>query len=234
REMRRLGGVAYEHDIAHDPGGVGNPREDEPDGGYVQMAGVRHLPVTVELTGEQLFAKADGLVLFHPVEAGPRPRIAGGLDDEGRGVGVEPVGMGLEPAPRRLLEDEGEGVEQLVGAEPDEPVAANVDVGPEMIGVGGTDAAVDAVADDDQVSIAELLEPRHLGLEPEVDPQSRRTPLQDVQEPLARDAGEAVAAGADDPVPEMNVDIVPVGERLVDFLRRRTVGPNQVVERLGG
>ena len=51
-------------------------------------------------------------------------RVAGLLrafDDEGRGVVVELVGMGPDPAVLGLLEDEGEGVvEFLMRAEPDE------------------------------------------------------------------------------------------------------------------
>jgi hypothetical protein len=37
--------------------------------------------------------------------------------------------VGLEPAVRRLLEGEGEGVELLVRAQPDEAALAQVDVG---------------------------------------------------------------------------------------------------------
>jgi hypothetical protein len=50
--------------------------------------------------------------------------VFGRLDDEGGGVGVELVGVGLEPAVLGLLEGEGEGVERLVRAQPDEAAVA--------------------------------------------------------------------------------------------------------------
>ncbi len=71
-----------------------------------------------------------------PVEPGGAPGLLAGLDDEGRGVLVEAVGVRLEPAPFGRDEDEGEGVEQAVRAEPDELVAAPVDLGLEVLGIG--------------------------------------------------------------------------------------------------
>ena len=51
---------------------------------------------------------------------------------------------------------------------------------------------------------------------------------------LALDAGKAVAAGADQLVLEIDVDVVPVGEGLVDFLRRGAVRLGEVFKRLVG
>ena len=53
----------------------------------------------------------------------------GRLDDEGAHLAIELVRVGLEPTMLGLLEREGEGVESLVRAEPDEAAGAQVDVG---------------------------------------------------------------------------------------------------------
>ena len=69
-----------------------------------------------------------------------KPKLAPGgfaaFDDEGRGVVVELVGVGPDPAVFGLLEREGEGFERFVGAEPDVLVRADVDVDAEVLGVG--------------------------------------------------------------------------------------------------
>ena len=53
----------------------------------------------------------------------------------------------------RLLERKGEGVESLVGAEPDKTAGAGVDVGLEGLGVLGAYAAVEAIAGDHDVGL---------------------------------------------------------------------------------
>ena len=78
------------------------------------MRGVGHQRVAVEVVGEQPLAERDAVLLAHLVEPGRAPDALGRLDDEGRGVVVEAVGMRLEPAPFGFLEREGERVEQLV------------------------------------------------------------------------------------------------------------------------
>ena len=70
------------------------------------------------------------------VETGAPPGLFRTFDDEGRGVGVELIGVRPDPAVLRFLEDEGEGVvEFLVRAEPDIFAGAHVDVRLEDIGV---------------------------------------------------------------------------------------------------
>ena len=99
----------------------------------------------------------------------------------------------------RLFEGEGEGVESLVRAEPDEAAPAQVDVGLEDIGIALADTAVEAVAGDDQVGVVlggQCLVVRRVGLEHQLDAQRQAALLQDVEQPLAPDAAEAVAARA--------------------------------------
>ena len=59
----------------------------------------------------------------------PPPRRIRALDDEGRGIGIELVGMRPDPAVLGLLEDEGERVlKPLPRAEPDVLARAHIDV----------------------------------------------------------------------------------------------------------
>ena len=80
-------------------------READPLRRAAQVRRVRDQRVAVERLGEQLLAERDRVFLLHRVEAGGAPDVLGRLDDEGRGVVVEAVGVRLEPAvlasPRR-------------------------------------------------------------------------------------------------------------------------------------
>ena len=73
-----------------------------------------------------------------------------------------------------------------------------------------------------------------IGLEDQLDAELLAARLQDVEQPLAADAGEAVAAGRDFPSLEEDVDVVPVIERLQDRPRGRLVGGDEIAERLVG
>ena len=158
-EMRGGGGVAHQHDVAVGPLLAEHAGEVDP-GRAADVPGVGDEGVAAELVGEDRLAGGDRLLLGHAAEAVGVPGLLRALDDEGRGVGVELVGMGPEPALLGLLEDEGEGVVELLpGAEPDELALAHVDVRPEVVGVEGAGAGVQAVARHDEVVVArELLD----------------------------------------------------------------------------
>ena len=190
--------------------------------------------MAAELVREQAFAGGDRLFLGHLAEAELRPGGLGAFDDEGRGRGVELVGVRPDPAVLGLLEDEGEGVvEFLRGAEPDELAAAGVDVGPEVLGVGGAGARVQPVARHHEVVVAgQRLDVVHLGLEAQVDAELAGTVLEQHQELLAADAAEAVAAGDGAGALELHRDVVPVGEVLADRRGADRVVGSEVAERL--
>ena len=89
------------------------------------------------------------------------------------------------------------------------------------------DAAVEAVARDHEVG-AELARSRlgvgDVRLEHELDAERLAARLQDVEQPLAADAAEAVAARGDRAALEVDVDVVPVVERADDLARGLRVG----------
>ena len=153
------GGVAHEDDVLVGPVLAEDAGEVDP-GRAADVAGVGDEGVAAELVREDRLAGGDRLFLGHRAEAVGVPGVLGALDDEGRRVGVELVGVGPEPALLGLLEDEGEGVVELLpGAEPDELALADVDVGLEVVGVEGAGAGVEAVARHDEVVVAgELLD----------------------------------------------------------------------------
>ena len=201
------------------------------------MRGVRQQRMAVEARGEEPLAEADAFLLAHPVEAGAPPHVLRRLDDERRRVAVELVDVRLEPAVLRLLERERERVEALLRAEPDEAASPRVDLRPEHVRIARADRAVDAVAGDHEIGVV-LGRDRALvgdvGLEHELDAELLAAGLQDVEQPLAADAAEAVAARRDLVALEEDVDVVPVIERLQDRARRGLVGGDEIAERLVG
>jgi len=86
--------------------------------------------------------------------------------------------------------------------------------------VSGPQCAVDASLRDDQVLRAERGLVGDVGFEDEPHAQRFAARLQDVEQALAADAAETVAAGGDRAALEVDVDVVPVAERGEDFAMR--------------
>jgi hypothetical protein len=173
------------------------------------------------------------------IESGPTPRRLVALDDEGRGVGVEAVAVRLEHAVGVLHKVEREGVERQAGAEPDVFRGAGVEIRLEMPGVARSPGAVDAVGGDDHVGVRQPVADQSglvadLALEMQRDAYLFASPLQDFEQLLARDAGEPVSARGDDPIADVDVDVVPVGQRGGDPRERLGIGGPEVDHRLVG
>jgi hypothetical protein len=107
--------------------------------------------VTLQLLLEQARQVCDGALLVVLVEAARLPGFLPGLDNERGAAGGVLVGMSAPQPGRRRLEVEGEGGERAGAAEPDEAVAAPVEVRLEPIGQPVADRAGDAVGGDDQI-----------------------------------------------------------------------------------
>src|SRR6185503_13069529 len=147
------------------------------------------------------------------------------LDDHRRKLGAELIRVDLEPAVLGLLERKSKSGEALLRAQPDVTAFAHVDAGLKGRRVLLADAAVDAVGSDQQIRIGELRFIANLMLKCLLDAEARRPLLQDVEQALALDAGEAVTAGADRGAVNVNVDVVPVIEAVDDGgVRRRVRG----------
>ena len=233
REMGRVRRIAQEHDLAVMPALAGDAREVEPRRA-AQMRRVAHQAVALEISLEQHLARGDAVHPAHLVETERPPGCLVALDDEGRGVRIEPVGVRPDPAVLGLLEDEGERVEHLVGAEPDVLVPAHLDARLENRGVAAPRPAVDAVGRDDQVGVSTGVRMVDLGFEPQLDAEAPRPLLQDIEQALARDASKAMAARADDLPLEVHVDVVPVLEAACNRRGAVRVVLPQPVQRLVG
>src|SRR5579862_1761482 len=134
------------------------------------MRGIVEQRVATQVGREKSLAIADGLLGGHVVESGGAPHVVGCLDDEGAGLGVERVGVGLKPAPFGLLEGKGEGGESLMCAQPDELAAASLDLRLEKLRISAANAAVGACYGDHQIGPgSEVALIRHLGLEAQLD-----------------------------------------------------------------
>ena len=182
------------------PGLAQHAVEVEP-GRAAQVAGIGHQPMAAEVPGEDLLAGGDRLVLAHAVEAEARARSPREHSTMKVAVsGIELVGVRPDPAVLGLLEDEGEGVvELLVRAEPDVLAGAHVDVGLEHVARGRrapwswrrrrrrSGRSRDR-ARGSSISVSKRSST----------PSALRAVLQDVEQPLAADAAEAVARGARD------------------------------------
>lgn len=128
-------------------------RKTNPDRRAAQMCGVADERMAVELLGKQAFAKSNGLGLLHLVQTMRLPHRFWGFDDERRHFFVKLVGVGGKPAVLGLLEGKGEGVKLFPRPQPDEAALPGVDIGLVRVGIAGADAAVQAVAGDDQIRV---------------------------------------------------------------------------------
>ena len=188
--------------------------------------------MTAEIFGKNLLAGPAVLLLAHGAEAEFLPGVIGAFDDEGRGVGIELIGVRPDPAVLGLFEDEGEGVvEFLVGAEPDEFVLAGLDAGLEVGGEFVARPGIQPVGGDDQiVGLGQLRGAGDLGLETQLDAKPAGALLQELQQLLARDAGKAVAGRDDLAAAVMHRDVVPIGEMTADLAGAQRIVLGKVLE----
>ena len=245
RKMRRMHGVAHQHHryalvvdaVPVHPIAADNPGKLDPRCGAAQVRRIAQQRIVVQVFCEQFFAEGDRLFATHLVEAGFQPHVFGRFDDEGRGVAVVLVGMGLEPAVFGFFEGKREGVEFFPGAEPDEAAQPGFDIRLIGGGIARANPAVQAVGCDHQVGVILRgcrLVIRHVGFKDQLDAELFAALLQDVQQALAADAAKTVAAGGHGVALEVDVDIVPVVERLQDGARGRFIGIDQVTQGLVG
>ena len=233
REMRRGRGIAQQHDVLVAPLLAKHARELDP-GRAADVAGVGHQLVPVKMVFEDLLADRDGLFLRLLAETVGVEGLLAAFDDESRRVLVELVGVNPDPALVGLLEDEGEGVvELLMRAEPNEGAAAHVDVGLESVLELHSGLGVQTVRGDNQIVVVHVFRcGLHLGLELQVHTQFAGPLLQDQQQALAPDPAEAMAGAEDRVALVVQRDVVPIGEVAADFLGRDGIIGLEIVQRL--
>ena len=227
--MRGVRGVAEEDHVAVMPRLVLHRDELAPR----RLVGDELL--IAEVLGEELLDVRDALLGARLVEACCQERCLVALDDERARVLVEAVRVHLEHPVRVLLEVEREGVELLLRPQPDVARAPQVQRRLERVCVEIADAALHAVARDDEVRAArDRLEVRDVGVEEDLHAELEASLGQDAEELLPRDAGEAMAVGPQTLPAIVNVDRGPVRERVRDRLVRRAIILFEIRERLVG
>ena len=127
-----------------------------------------------------------------------------------------------------LLEDERERIEDVVGAEPDVLRSLGLDLRPEL--AEPPNERVRAVSPDDEIGLRQLRRPRRRTRAPRR--AARQRSLQDLEQPLARDRRERMAARAQLAAAVADVDTVPARERVRDLQVRLRIGVAQRAERL--
>src|SRR5665213_2371027 len=120
-----------------------------------QMRGVALQMVAAQVAAEQLLAESDRLRGVISIESVRLPGLLAGLNDHGRQILAELIGVNLKPAVRGVFERECEGREGLRGSKPDEAALAPVDVRQKCFRVPVADAAVAAIRGDDQIRVRE-------------------------------------------------------------------------------
>src|SRR5579859_223768 len=159
------------------------------------------------------------------VQPGAAPRIFGAFDDEGAGCAVEGIGVDLEKAVFVLAKDEGEGVEHLISTQPDVSGVGGYERRLEDVRESGANEAVDAVSGDEEVGprkYTRLCWVSDIGVEAEGDAKLAAAPLENGEKLLAGEAGEDMAAAANELTADVGVYGVPrdevVGDGCVGFV----------------
>ena len=191
---------------------AGDAREIEP-GRAAQMFGVGHQGVAAEVFGEQPLAGGDRLRPGSSRRSRARPRSSRrALDDEGRGVGVELVGVGPDPAVRRSPRRRT-GRRRRSGGCPTRCICWSAPRRRRRTSRGRRTRtrllAPSAATIRSALSVGRIATSVS---KLQVDAELAGPVLQDGQQALPRDADEAVAAGADGLAVDVDVDVVPVGE----------------------
>src|SRR3569833_4674267 len=137
-----MGRVANEDDLLVVPTLTGVPGKVQPCGA-TEVRGVALKAMPVQVAAEEPLAESDRLPGVIPIQTVSQPGLLPGLDDDGREVLAELVGMDLEPAVLRTLKREGKGREGLGRSQPDKPAFPLVEIGLEHDYVAVTGAADD-------------------------------------------------------------------------------------------
>ena len=112
--------------------------------------------MAAELSSEELLTVREAFSFISLIEAGPSPGSLVAFDNERAGLTVKGVSMNLKQSVRVLTEDEGEGVEHFICAEPDISRLAHVPARLEDLGIGLADHTVDPIGGDGEVTIRKL------------------------------------------------------------------------------
>ena len=192
--------------------------------------------MSAEMFGEQTLAHCGRLGMTHRLEAECLPCGMGAFDDERGGVRVELICIRPYQAMFGLLEDERDGlVELLAGAEPLELAGAELDLRAEVLLVGTAGSRIQAVGSDNKIVLpGERGQIVDLRLEVNTNAELRGPFQQKLEEAVASDTAETVAGRDDAHPPHAGRKILPVHEVTLDGGRgHRVVGSEEIQRPVG-
>ncbi len=152
--------------------------------------------MSLQLVLEDLLQVGDCGLLVVLMETARLPGVLFTLDDEGRVAGRVLIRVHAPQSRRRLLEVERERRERHGRAEPDETVAAPIEVRLELIRQRVADPARDSVGSDDQIGCAQpaIHELSNLLLPVNLDAECLRPPGEQLEQRPPLDPGEPMAS----------------------------------------
>src|ERR1700722_10042210 len=200
--------------------------------GKLQVCSVALQSVATKIASEELLAELNRTARVGAIKAMRLPGLLARLDDDGRHVGTELVGVDLEPAVFGFLECEGKGRELLRRTQPHESASAHVDIGFENGGIATAGGAVDSVSSNDEVSVPEFGVDFHFTLEALLDAKLCGALLQQRQQAHAADAAEPVPVAQELLAAQMNRDVVPMAQPRDDGRVRRRIGRLKILHGL--
>src|SRR5579862_7200362 len=160
------------------------------------MGAVGHKAVAVQVRFEEALAKLQRCVGVCRVEAVCEPRLFPAFDDERAQIGIEAIRVYGEPAVLRLLENERKCIERQRRAEPNETAEPAIELRRKGAGVGIAHAAIDTIGADQQIALsAQRFDVLDVLLKLELDLKRASALLENLEQPFARDAAEAVTPG---------------------------------------
>ena len=226
-KMRGMCSIAKQDDIVERPSLARHASEVDPRSRAAQVRGVGNEGVAIQMPCENTFAGGHRILLFHRAEPQALPGFWGTLDNERRMGFVEAVGMCPDPPGFRLLENEGEGIEQLGGTEPAEAIAAHLYVDIEAVFMKGANLAVHAICGHDQIEFGVSGKVGiDFGFKVQHHAQLAGPLLQDLKQALATDADKPVPGRDDGLLAYGDFDIVPVRKTV-----RYSLGTDRIVAR---
>ena len=159
------------------------------------MLGIGHEGVAIQVLGKQLLAKCHRLLLGHLLKPCGLPNRFWRFHNEGGGVAIKLVGVGLKPTVLGFFNGKCEGIKQLARAQPHKAAMALIDVG--FVGVckTGANPRVDAITCNDQVCLVQRTHVGmgiHLCFKHQFNAQAFTSLLQNIEQALAPNATKTV------------------------------------------
>ena len=215
-KMRGAQRITEQHHVFKAPALIPDGRELTPLG----MVGDDRVPLQV--LGEHPLTVRRGVFRRHGVKTHPVPGVVLNLDKKGASIGLVAVVVRAKNPLLRLSEGQGQAVERLGGAVPDEPVRTPVHGRAEFLLVFRTQPGKSPIGPHDQIGRAQVGQAVDLGFKFNAHAQALHEGMHQVEQLQSTDGGKTVACHWDVRVVVDDSDFWPVlkvrGQVIVQLL----------------